>query len=731
MRRLNFMVLFFVIFLWLSTPSYLYAVDSDGDKIEDIIDIDDDNDGILDSVEGCYPPLETNEFGFSEKLLEMAYHGVIAKTNSGYSVWGGSSNADGSTDQLTPTAVTPDNNYTYEGEIVDATAAAAGDSNSDQYFILTTKGLYVWGIRKKAGVYRTTLNDGMYPKDTDAFQELPLPPGVNALDIKNIEATSENLALLTKDGEVWIAGYNPALYADGNISRDDNWHHVLTKDGDPLKDIKQIKLAPGNAAALDSKNQLYVWGEGVTLGDGTAAQKIEYPTPMQMPDYNGSNFVQFEITARNRNYLNDGGGPNKTAAYFVLSSDGKVHVLGSNVEMILGIDNNDTSYHQTTWTYMKDENGTNSISDVRFINVSHHSAYTLSGALIKADGTLLEWGSNDEEKIGGYGADFVPKPSVPKGFIPGEHKAVYVAPGGHLTPYYGADGKYYNVGHNAEGGFGDGTENDRDAYEGYTLSSVDIVAGELGVNDFDGDGIPNCRDLDSDNDGIYDIIEAGNGINDIDHDGRSDEDVGDNGLDNTLETNDTNSAQHNYELLNSDNNGSADYIDIDSDGDGIVDNIEAQPTDSYKAPSGKDEDKNGVDDLYDTNGEWINPTNTDGDDLPDYRDLDSDNDGDSDALEGWDRDNDGKADVTPKGEDIDNDGLDDGYDNNTTKVNPTNNTTPQSYPDLDNPGNDRDWREGPPNPAISLIKSARLPEEIKVGEKIEYIFKVINRGNVT
>ncbi len=230
-----------------------------------------------------------------------------------------------------------------------------------------------------------------------------------------------------------------------------------------------------------------------------------------------------------------------------------------------------------------------------------------------------------------------------------------------------------------------------DTSAGGVIDFVSVTANTC--RDTDNDGIPDYLDLDSDNDGIYDIVEAGNGANDTDHDGRTDNPVGNNGLDNTLENNDTSSATINYTIPNTDGTGNPDYIDIDADDDGIVDNIEGQTTSGYTAPSGTDADNNGVDDAYDTNGTWINPTDTDNDGTPDYVDTNSDQDADSDAIEGWDTNNDGTADTTPSGNDADNDGLDDAYDNDDTQINPTNGQVPADFPDLDNPGGDRDWRE--------------------------------------
>jgi hypothetical protein len=63
--------------------------------------------------------------------------------------------------------------------------------------------------------------------------------------------------------------------------------------------------------------------------------------------------------------------------------------------------------------------------------------------------------------------------------------------------------------------------------------------GGLTPVDTDLDGTPDYLDLDSDNDGLFDIIESGLTNNDTDNDGRTNNDVGTNGLDNALENGDT------------------------------------------------------------------------------------------------------------------------------------------------------------------------------------------------
>ncbi|WP_459211411.1 beta strand repeat-containing protein, partial [Aquimarina rhabdastrellae] len=183
------------------------------------------------------------------------------------------------------------------------------------------------------------------------------------------------------------------------------------------------------------------------------------------------------------------------------------------------------------------------------------------------------------------------------------------------------------------------------------------------IYDYDGDGVANHLDIDSDNDGIVDVIEAGGtdpdgdgeigtgAITDADGDGLSD-DV--DNIDSGSGVGEVTSGSP-LSVPNTDGTGGVDYLDIDADDDGIPDNVEGQSTAGYVAPSGTDTDGDGLDDSYDTDngGTAIVPENTDGTDNPDYIDLDSDNDGLTDEAE---------AGVgSYSGTDTDGDGLDDGF----------------------------------------------------------------------
>jgi len=195
----------------------------------------------------------------------------------------------------------------------------------------------------------------------------------------------------------------------------------------------------------------------------------------------------------------------------------------------------------------------------------------------------------------------------------------------------------------------------------------DIIEGN---GDIDNDGIINALDADSDNDGIVDGFEARISGNDIDQDGIDDIFDADIGGD------DPDGDGITYQIIDTDNDGIADYLDQDSDGDRIPDALEAfigfKDVDNdgiwdrydQTVTGGFDVDNNGIIDFYDVNQTNGVDSDNDGiDDLrvllndhnrnfkPDHLDIDSDSDGILDGVE---------AKVT--GFDHDNDGIDDAFD---------------------------------------------------------------------
>ena len=193
-----------------------------------------------------------------------------------------------------------------------------------------------------------------------------------------------------------------------------------------------------------------------------------------------------------------------------------------------------------------------------------------------------------------------------------------------------------------------------------TWTATRITFEATKICDFDGDGIANSLDMDSDNDGILDNVEAQTtaGFQAPPTTGVAAA-VGANGLFSIYESDDTPGATGLTPTITTATDTTPDYLDIDTDDDGIPDNVEAQGTQGYTAPSGTI-GLNGIDSAYENNDTFtatgLDPNNHDGADEPDYRDTDSDNDGTTDTDESGITLNGGSL-----GTDSDGDGLDDIY----------------------------------------------------------------------
>ncbi len=312
----------------------------------------------------------------------------------------------------------------------------------------------------------------------------------------------------------------------------------------------------------------------------------------------------------------------------------------------------------------------------------------------------------------------------------------------------------YGVDTNGDGIIDNYVDTDNDGFSQNVDANNTGVNGSnvgLGAQDIDGDGIPNYLDLDSDNDGIPDVVESGaadtnndgkidgftdlnsDGINDnninatallitgpdvspvdgradnypnknldrdfrpnaydIDADGDGIVDVIEAGLpdanldgkvDGVININgwsSTVAAMGALNLRNTDATGNPDYLDIDSDDDGIPDNIEGMSTAGYLLPGATDTDGDGLVNTYDNvagfGGSGIFVYDHDGDGIPDYRDTDTDGDGALDIVEGNDFNLNNLADDNVTLTGLDTDG--DGLDNRFDSLNSVTNVKGTSY----------------------------------------------------
>ncbi|HEY8941689.1 MAG TPA: thrombospondin type 3 repeat family protein, partial [Cellvibrio sp.] len=202
---------------------------------------------------------------------------------------------------------------------------------------------------------------------------------------------------------------------------------------------------------------------------------------------------------------------------------------------------------------------------------------------------------------------------------------------------------------------GDGID---DAFDVDQTGGVDAngdgVDDAVKPRDSDGDGIPDYLDLDSDNDGIYDVVEAG--LPDENWDG-----MADGGVITTTPR-------------DRDSDGTPDYLDLDSNNDGVFDVVDAgfgrfDQNKDGRIDDTTDADRDGIADVVDYDiGAFGGSLDSDGDGIPDALDQDDDNDGIPDWVEngfssptatGPDRDTDGDGIPDRLDLDSDNDGIPD------------------------------------------------------------------------
>ncbi|GDX45636.1 hypothetical protein LBMAG24_09630 [Bacteroidota bacterium] len=321
-----------------------------------------------------------------------------------------------------------------DGKVIEVgTAGSPWNDNGwgqGSMFIRTTTKLYGFGIYFLPAVFNT----GPTPSWGTSFQDLTsqLPAGVGPGDIYNMINSRENISLITRSGDLWIkTTHDFNVLGNGSIISPNRkqWFKAT------ISKVKKFQAYRDAAIALTENGNVYVWGAGVLLGDGSAAKNYNIPTLLDNFYYGSKTAVDVACVK----------GPN----FYIHTSDGRVYSWGANG---VSLGNNNTT--STTPRTIKLCDGSE-LSDIVKIDGANESGLSCIGFL-NSENTLFNLGENNSGMLSGtpnYTCPLKVTSSLFRDFTYGGHYTV----GFKLNSC--GEGLYCYCGHRINGSIGDGSTN--------------------------------------------------------------------------------------------------------------------------------------------------------------------------------------------------------------------------------------------------------------------------------
>ena len=401
----------------------------------------------------CIP---TTINGYQENLLQATFHTVLYKTPNGYAA-SGEGTAPNGLAQTNIQEISNANGYTGIPAATELVWGSLG-SHCQLVFLGNDNVIYAGGIESL--VLNPTLTT------SKVYQAIPLamPAGVTHSNVVKFQAASGVLMMVTDAGQIYLTGNtcNNVVTPCNNLA----WNLISMPSGvTPVI----VDLTFRTLAMYGSDGNFYTRGTKNFIGDGTAwfSDPTTWYQMTSPPLSAGSVPVQIELG----NLIDQ-----NEVSYLVLDMDGTIHSVGN--APIIG----NNSGASNTWTKVGQNCSGGVLQDVVFITASDNDYRNVGAGAILADGTVRLWGMDDNNMLAGSSLVCPEIPCVDPGVTMND--MVYLENGTHLTPAISGGGLLCNVGHNSDGGFGDGTEDDRNCYECYTLPTSPIlcVNGECGLD---------------------------------------------------------------------------------------------------------------------------------------------------------------------------------------------------------------------------------------------------------
>lgn len=401
--------------------------------------------------------------------IVSGYHSSIAiKDNGTYSVWGSSMSRTGAGDVLAPQDIDNINYPPLTGTVLKAAlGGSTGGTDKDQAVLLTTDGLWAWGVVSSV-LKNTIATAAAFSRITSpaGANGYGLPTGVTPGDVASLFATYQTLVILTTSGNVWVLTQTSlALEANGGTvtsAGSSVWKQVKINSSTNLTNVIAVRGQVSNLTynafmALTSSGEVYTWGNSTYIGNGSSGAARHYATLMTLPS---------EFSSSNKPKMIGITGGNATTGatrntYYILSNSGSLYSLGENNQKQCG---DFTTTERKSWVNAK-VNSTTNFSNINVISSQEHNSSYPGIAAITTSGALYTWGNNNNAMLGRtdngttggtIGTSY--DPGMPVIFASGSDKAVSAELGGHTLVYLKeGSSQFCYVGHRTDGSMGDGS----------------------------------------------------------------------------------------------------------------------------------------------------------------------------------------------------------------------------------------------------------------------------------
>ena len=419
-----------------------------------------------------------------DKIISGYHSSVALKTDGVYAVWGSAMKNTGvvtSGDAFSPQDINVTNYPGLTGTIL---KAALGGKNAgaavDQAILLTTDGLWAWGIvsnvlsSTSTPVIKSTAAFGRtYNTAANGFNTYGLPSSVTPNDVQSMYAAYQTLVIVTKivsgvGGDVWILTQTSQAVEGNNgtaaTAGSSKWMHLMksTTAGDYLTNVVAVRGQVSNATynafmAQTQAGLVYTWGNSTYLGNNTAGTARTVATQMTMPTESGNAVIPKLIG------VTGGIGTTTTTknTYYVLSNAGNLYALGHNSQKQCG---DFTVTERLNWVQVqKTATAGDYLTNINFFTCQEHNSSFPAVAAITTTGGLYTWGNNSSGMLArsdnaAVGGTLTATTTCDPGLTAGVSGTVITAEmGGHTLVYLKeGNNQFCYAGHYVDGSMGDG-----------------------------------------------------------------------------------------------------------------------------------------------------------------------------------------------------------------------------------------------------------------------------------